>query len=159
MAPIQEPKLIDGNTRAFNLLKETKIANFAKLANMLIDLFGIPEAFKKYVKPKYEGKIVEMHFPAINNSLIVALTRDKDKFNARFGKPENPIASIIINVDREKAAILVGKIIKQKSNIFGLLSLVPKILTRKIKIKGSLMAALALARIMMIGKNSVYKNV
>ncbi|MHA1148002.1 MAG: hypothetical protein ACTSR8_07120 [Promethearchaeota archaeon] len=156
---IQDIKLKDRDFKATELVKETKIANFAKLANMLIDLFGIQEAFQKYVKPKYIGKIVEMYFPALDSSIYIALTRDKNNFNARYGKPENSIASIIINVEREKAAILVGKIIRQKSNIFGLLTLVTKLITRKIKIKGSLLAALSLARIMMIGKHPVYKNV
>ncbi len=152
---------LDNNSRelkAFNLVKEAKIANFAKLANMLIDLFGIPEAFQKYVKPKREGHLVEMEFPALENSLLVALTRDKNNYHASWGKATNPVATIVINVDREKAAVLVGNIIRQKSNIFGLLYLVPKILTRKIKIKGSLFAALAFARTMMLGKHTVYTN-
>ena len=156
---IQDIKLKDRNIKADELVVETKMANFAKLANMLIDLFGIPEAFQKYVKPKHEGKIVEMFFPAFDSSLFLALTREKNNYNARYGKPKDPVASIVINVKREKAAIMVGKIIRQKSNIFGLATLVPKLLTRKIKIKGSLMAALALARIMMIGKHTVHKDI
>lgn len=140
------------------MVKDTKIANFAKLANMLIDLFGLPESFQKYVSPEREGQIVEMEFPAIQNSLIFTLTREKKNFHVNWGKPKDPVAKIVINVPRDKAAIAVGKIIKQKSNIFGLLSLIPKLMTRKIKIEGSLIAALAVARIMMVGKHKVFKD-
>ena len=152
-------ELNERREKAFELVRETKIANFAKLANMLIDLFGIPEAFKKFVKPKREGQQVEMVFPAINDSLIITLTQDKNKFHALYGKATNPIAKIVFDVKREKLAIEVGKLIRQKSNIFGLLSLVPKLITRKLKIKGSLFGAIAAARIMMIGKHHVYKDI
>ena len=152
-------ELNERRNKASELIRETKIANFAKLANMLIDLFGIPEAFKKYVKPKREGQQVEMVFKAIQDSLIITLTQDKNKFHALYGKANNPVAFIVFNVKREKLAIEVGKLIRLKSNIFGLISLVPKLLTRKLIIKGSLFGAIAAARIMMIGKNDVYKDI
>jgi len=155
---INETKQLDRDQRALNLIKETRIANVAKLANMLIDLFGMPEAFKKYIKPKREGKIVELEFPTLGDSVYVSLTRDKDKFHAIHGKPAHRDAAIIINVNRAKTGLVLGKLIRQKSNVFGILSLVPNIIRRKIKIKGSLWTALSLARTMMIGKNDVYKD-
>ena len=155
---INETKKLDRDQKALNLVRETRVANIAKLANMLIDLFGMPEAFEKNVKPKREGKIVELEFPALKGSVYVSLTRDKDKFHAIHGKPPKRDAAIIINVDRAKTGVVLGKLIRQKSNIFGLLSLLPNILRRKMKIKGSLWTALTLARIMMIGKNDVYKD-
>jgi len=57
------------------------------------------------------------------------------------------------------AALLLGHLISKKNNIFGILSFVPKLISRKIKIKGSNGAVLSLARILMIGKHNVYKNI
>ena len=157
---IQKPIYdIERKNKASEMMREAKIANFAKLAEMLIELFGIPEAFEKYIKPEREGQEIELEFPAIQGSITAVLTRDKEKFHARYGKPSNPVATLVINVKREKAALLLGNLISKKSNLFGILSLVPKLISRKIKIKGSIGAALSLARILMIGKHEVYKNI
>lgn len=150
---------IERNNKAIEMIREAKIANFAKLAKMLIELFGIPEAFKKYVKPEREGQEIELEFPSIQGSITVVLTRDKEKFYSRYGKPSDPVATLVINVKREKAALLLGHLISKKNNIFGILSLVPKLILRKIKIKGSIGAVFSLARILMIGKHNVYKNI
>ncbi len=144
--------------RANELVTEAKLANFAFLANMLLDLFGLDVAFQKYVKPKREGQIVEMHFPTLNGSITFILTRDRKEFQAQVKKPENPVAKVIINVKREKTTLLAGKIIRLKSNIFGLMRIFPHILTRKLKIKGSWAAAIALCRVLMVGKNQIYKE-
>jgi len=53
---------------------------------------------------------------------------------------------------------VVSNIIKSKANLFGLMKLIPKFITRKIIIKGSLLTALTLVKCLMIGKNSVYNN-
>ncbi len=140
----------------FNLVREAKLANIVKLANMLIDLFGLPEAFQKYVKPKRVGHTIEMHFPSLEGSITFVLTNDKEKYQAQVGKPNDPVAIIIIKEKREKVAKALGKLIRKKSNIFGIISLAPKIIARKIIIKKSLFAALSLCRIMMIGKNPIY---
>ncbi|MFO8017808.1 MAG: hypothetical protein R6U96_04180 [Promethearchaeia archaeon] len=141
------------------MVRETRLANFAKMANMLIDLFGLEKSFKKYVKEEQEGEQIEMQFPALTGSLKFVLTREIENFEVRVEKAENPAAVIIINVeDKYKATDIVSKIIRSKSNIFGLLKIVPKILTGKIKIKGSFLSALTLCRLMMIGKNKIYKE-
>lgn len=144
--------------RANKLVTEAKLANFAFLANMLLDLFGLDDAFQKYVKPKREGQIVEMQFPTLNGSITFILTKDRKEFLAQVKKPENPVATIIINVKREKTTLVAGKIIRLKSNIFGLMRIFPYILTRKLKIKGSRGAAITLCRVLMVGKNQIYKE-
>lgn len=148
--------------KAYNIIRETKIANFAKLANMLIFLFGIPEAFQKHIKKEREGKIVEMEFPSLQGGLTITLTSDKSKFNARWYsdlrpdlKPANISATIVINVKRKNVAKFVGKLIHKKSTILSLISLAPQLITRKIKIKGSFSTALAFTRIMMLGKGNI----
>ena len=140
------------------LLKETKALQIVKSANMLIDLFGFNEAFER-IKPKREGKQVEMQFPAIDNSITFTLTSNKEEFNCIFGKPENPAATIVINVGRDKILKVLSQILVLKDNLFGLMRLVPKLITRKLKIKGSLITAIVLCRCMMMGKHEMYKGV
>lgn len=148
----------DRNQRAYELVKHTKLANFAKMANMLISLFGLDDAFSKYVKPKRDGQEVEMKFPALEGSLKFILTRKRKNFEVRVEEVKSPEAIIIIDVSRDKATKIVSDIIRSKSNLFGLLKIVPKILTGKIKIKGSIGAIISLCRIMMVGKNEIYKE-
>ena len=47
---LAELDIEDRNKRALELLKETRILNIAKLANMLVDLFGLDEGFEKVGK-------------------------------------------------------------------------------------------------------------
>ena len=144
--------------RARQLVTDTKLANFAKMANMLIDLFGLEDAFEKYVKLERVGQVVEMEFPSLGGSLKFVLTRDKSEFEARVEECVDPEAKILIKVPREDATRVAGKIIRSKSNIFGLLKIIPMILTGKVWIKGSWMAALSLCRVLMVGKNDIYKE-
>ena len=145
--------------RAERLIKETRLANFAKMANMLIDLFGLEEAFQKYVDDEKEGEEIEMQFPILEGSLKFVLTREKENFEVRVEEVNNPAAIIVINAKEKKEATdIVSKIIRSKSNIFGLAKIVPKIITGKIKIEGSISSVLTLCRLMMVGKNDIYKQ-
>ena len=141
---IQDSTLSERDIRAFDLVTEAKLANFAKLAGMLIDLLGLDDAFQKYVKPKREGQEVEIEFTSLGGSIKFFLTRERKNFDPQLGKAENPVAKLTITVKREKATLTFSKIIRSKSNLFGLIKIVPLLLMRKIRIKGSLAASIAL---------------
>ncbi|MHA1148006.1 MAG: hypothetical protein ACTSR8_07140 [Promethearchaeota archaeon] len=143
--------------RANDLLRETKLLQISKSANILIDIFGLQKSFSK-IKPKKVGKQVEMYFPALNGSLTYTLVDKQENFKCIFGKPENPVATITMNVKDEKVLKLISDIVKLKRNIFGLMRIAPKVLTRKLKIKGSWISALNLCQLMMIGQHEVYKG-
>ena len=63
-----------------------------------------------------------------------------------------------MNVKDKKVLKLISDICKQKRNIFGLMKIAPKLLTRKLKLKGSWFSALNLCQLMMIGQHDVYKG-
>ncbi|TXT64854.1 MAG: hypothetical protein BAJALOKI3v1_160056 [Promethearchaeota archaeon] len=151
---------VDGNSfqkyKAKNLLKETKLLNLARLANMLVDLFGLEEGFEKI--GKREGQEVEIFIPAYDGYLNFPLVSKKRNFECRAERAKDPVATVIMNVKEEKVLKVFSNIIRSKANLFGLAKLLPKILTRKIKIKGSLMATLSLVKCLMIGKNKIYKK-
>ncbi len=153
---IKETDQLELNTRAKQLIEETKLLNLARMANILIDLFGQEEAFKRV--GEREGQEIEMAFPSLGGSFRFTLTSDRQKFNCRVGKPKSPKAIIIINVKKDNVIKTIGGIIKLPDSVVGLLRIVPKYLTRKIKIKGSLITAIKLCRCMMIGKNKAYKR-
>jgi len=142
--------------KAKKLLRETKILNLAKLANMLVSLFGLEEEFKKITKR--EGQEVELYIPAFEGYLNFPLVKKKDNFECRAECANDPVATVIINVEEDKVLKVFSEIIRSKANLSGLIKLVPKFLLRKIKIKGSLMAALSLVKCLMIGKNKIYKK-
>jgi hypothetical protein len=153
------PKAIDKKSRdkrATNLLKETRILNIARLANMLVDLFGLEEGFKKV--GNRAGEEVQLYITSLDGHLTFPLVNKKKNFECRAEKANNPVATVIINVKREYVLKLVSNIIKSKANVFGLFKLIPKFIMGKIKIKGSLMAALTLVQCLMIGKNKIYEK-
>ncbi|MHA1293282.1 MAG: hypothetical protein ACTSQJ_11525 [Promethearchaeota archaeon] len=154
---IDENAKVSFTLRVRNLLKETKALQIVKSANMLIDLFGLEKAFKR-IKPKRIGQQIEMLFPAINASINFTLVSKREDFKCNFGKPKNPVSTIVINVKEDKILKMISDILVLKDNIFGLLKILPKMITGKLKIKGSLFAAILLCRCMMIGKHEIYKG-
>ena len=138
------------------LLKETKLLNIAKLAIMLIELYGIDKQFEKV--GSREGQEVELNFPALGGSIIFTLTTERQKFHCRIGEINNPDAKLILNIKKEKVLKIFGKIVRSKPNIFGLLKLGKLYILRKAKVEGSKMTVLTLIRCLMIGKNKIYKN-
>jgi hypothetical protein len=146
----------DRNSKALRLLQQSRILNFARLANMLVDLFGLEEGFEKV--GKREGQEVELQIPSLNGFLSFTLVSQKADFECRAERAQNPKATIILNVEKDNVIKVLSNIIRSKPNIFGLMRLVPKFLTGKIKVKGSLFATLALVRCIMIGKNEIYKK-
>lgn len=123
---------------------------------MLIDLFGLDEQFERI--GKREGQEIELFLPSLDGYITFVLTSDRQKFDAQVERATNPVAKIEVNVKEEDVLKVLSKIIRSKDNIFGLLKVAKLYIVRKVKIEGSLMAALSLVRCMMIGKNRVYKD-
>jgi hypothetical protein len=146
----------DRNTKALELLKQARILNFARLANMLVDLFGLEEGFEKV--GKRVGQEVELQIPSLNGVLSFTLVSQKADFICRAEEAKQPAATIILKVKKDNVIKVLSNIIKSRANIFGLMKLVPKFLLGKIKVKGSLLTVLALVRCIMIGKNEVYNK-
>lgn len=142
--------------KAENLIRETKILNIARLAKMLVDLYGQDEPFKKV--GKHEGKEIELYLKELGGYITFILTSKKDNFKCHAEKAKNPVARIIINVKKEKILKVISDIIRSKHNIFGVIKLLKYLIPRKAKIKGSYVAALKLVRCLMIGKHPMYKE-
>jgi len=144
----QEKTSID--FRADDLLRETKVLTIARLAKMLVDLFGLDEPFKKV--GKHEGQEVEMYLTELDGYITFILTSERENFDCRAEKAYNPIARFIITVEEDKILGMLSSIIRSKNNLFSLI----KLLKYKAKIKGSYVAAIKLVRCLMIGKHDVY---
>lgn len=154
----EEPiRTIDRDMRAENLIRETKVLNIARLAKMLVDLFGLDEPFQN-IGRDLEGQEIELYLKELDGYITFILTSDRQKFECHTEKANNPIASIIITVKGEKIIKVISEIIRSKANIFGLAKLLKYIIPGKAKIKGSLKATLKLVKCLMIGKNDVYKK-
>ena len=153
---IDNLKKTSRDIKAENLVRETKVLNIARLAKMLVDLFGLDEPFKKI--GKREGEEIEMYLVELDGYITFMLTSNRKNFDCRVEKANNPVARIIINVEEEKIISVLSSIIRSKSNIFGLMKLLKYLIPGKIKIKKSKIAAIKFVRCLMIGKNEVYKN-
>ena len=148
----QERTSID--IKADDLLRETKVLTIARLAKMLVDLFGLDEPFKKV--GKHEGQEIEMYLTEIDGYITFILTSERKNFDCRAEKAYNPIARFIITVEEEKILGMLGSIIRSKNNLFSLIKLMKYVIPGKAKIKGSYVAAIKLVRCLMIGKHEVY---
>ncbi len=144
------------NLRAANLVKETKLLNIARLAKMLVDLYGLDNQFKRL--KKREGQEVELYLPSLDGYITLLLTSDRNKFDCRVEKAKNPVSTIEVKVKEENILKVLSKIIRSKDNIFGLLKVAKLYILGKVKLKGSMIAAILLVRSLMIGKNRVYKE-
>ena len=148
----QEKTSID--IKADELIRETKVLNIARLAKMLVDLFGLDDAFKKV--GKYEGHEVELHLVELEGYITFILTSQRDNFDCVAEKAKNPIARFVITVKEEKILDLVSRIIRSKNNYISLIKFSRFIISGKAKIKGSYVAAIKLVRCLMIGKHDVF---
>ena len=147
---------INRNLRAISLLKETKLLNIARLAKLLVELFGLEDQFRKV--GKREGLEVELYFPTLDGSISLILTSDKKKFECRVEKATNPAAIITLKIKDKDVLKVVSNIIRSKANIFGLIKIAKLYIFRKVKIEGSKMTALTACKCLMIGRNNIYKN-
>jgi hypothetical protein len=153
---IEELKDITSNEKADDLVRQTKISNIARLAKMLVDLFGLDEPYKKI--GKYQGQEIEMYLKELDGYITFIIPSERANFNCFVKKAENPVAKVIIKVKEEKIIKVLSSIIRSKANLFGIIKLLKYLIPRKIVIKGSLIAALKLTRCLMIGNHNVYKN-
>lgn len=99
-----------------------------------------------------------MYFPSLNGSITFPLVSNIENFKPIYGKTGDPVTIIEINVEEDKVLKIIGEILTLKDNLFGLARIVPKLLLRKIKIKGSLMAGIIFVRCLMVGKHEMYKG-
>ena len=148
----QEKTSID--FKADDLLRETKVLTIARLAKMLVDLFGLDEPFKKV--GKHNGQEIEMYFTELDGYITFILTSERENFDCVAEKANSPIARLIITVEEEKILSVISSIIRSKNNLFSLIKLLKYIIPGKAKIKGSYVAAIKLIRCLMIGKHEVY---
>jgi hypothetical protein len=153
---IDNLKKTSTDIKAENLVRETKVLNIARLAKLLVELFGLDEPFKKI--GKREGEEIEMYFKELDAHITFTLTSERKNFDCRVKKANKPVARLIINVEEENIISALSSIIRAKSNIFGLKKLLKYLIPGKIKIKGSYVATIKLVRCLMIGKNEIYKN-
>jgi hypothetical protein len=153
---IEDPQKNNRALRSEKLVRETKLLNIARLAKMLVDLFGLDDQFKKV--GKREGQEVEMYIPALKGYITFVLTADRQKFDCYAEAAKNPITKVEIKVKEKDILRVLSKIIRSKDNVFGLLKIAKLYLLRKVKITGSFRAALTLTKCLMIGKNRIYKE-
>lgn len=133
------------------------LLQITRSAEMLIDLFGFEKAFKR-IKAKREGKQVEMCFPSLDGSITLPLVSKIENFKPIYGKTNNPVTRIIFNVKADNVLKTISEILALKDNLFGLMKIVPKLITGKLKIKGSLISAILMVRCLMMGKHEMYKG-
>jgi len=88
---------------------------------MLVELFGMDDPFEKV--GKHNGQEIEMYLRKLDGYITFTLTSDRDNFDCRAEKANNPIARFIITVEEEKILDMLSSIIRSKNNLFSLIKL------------------------------------
>ena len=156
ISQIEDQEKTSINFRADDLIRETKVLTIARLAKMLVELFGLDAPFEKV--GKHNGQEIEMYLTELDGYITFILTSERENFDCRAEKAISPIAKFIITVEEEKILGMLSKIIRSKNNLFSLIKLLKYIIPGKVKIKGSYVAAIKLVRCLMIGKHDVYRS-
>ena len=156
ISQIEDQEKTSINFRADDLIRETKVLTIARLAKMLVELFGLDAPFEKV--GKHNGQEIEMYLTELDGYITFILTSERENFDCRAEKAISPIAKLIITVEEEKILGMLSSIIRSKNNLFSLIKLLKYIIPGKVKIKGSYVAAIKLVRCLMIGKNDVYSH-
>ncbi len=137
------------------MLNEAKLLNFARLAKILIEVYGFEKPFQKV--GKREGQEIEFYFSSIEGYITFILVKNKFDFEPRVERAKNPVTTAIINVKRDEIVPLMSEIVSMKNNIFALLKIFIKyIIPKKIKINGNLLSFISLFRCLAIGKREMY---
>ncbi len=129
---------------------------------MLVDLFGIEENFAK-LKKKRNGQKIEFFFKNEGYSMTITNVSTCKEFNAEAKAAKDPVAKLTFNIEFKKALKVIAKVINTKRTFMGLVSvglfLLPKLITKKAEVDGSLIGAVAGLRAMMFGKSPHYKEI
>jgi len=139
-----------------NMVREAKILTIARLAKMLVDLFGLDEPFLK-VK-KHFNEEIEMYLKDLDGYITFVLSKNRENFECFVGRAKNPKARLIINVKEEFILKLLSDIIRLRGNLLSLIKLLKYLIIGKVKIKGSINSAIKFVKCIMIGKNEIYKK-
>jgi len=155
ISQIEDQEKTSLDLRADDLIRETKVLTIARLAKMLVDLFGLDEPFKKV--GKHNGQEIEMYFTELDGYITFILSSERENFDCVAEKTNNPVARLLITDKKKKILGVISSIIRSKNNLFSLIKLSKYIIPGKAKIKGSYVAAIKLIRCLMIGKHEVYR--
>ncbi len=137
-------------------IQTVRLLNIARLALILVDLYGNEASFTKV--RRYDNKEVELMLKSYHGSITFTLSSQKSKFSSKIEKARDPAAIVILNVVKKDVLKVLGGIIRSKYNVIGLTKILRLLILKKIQIKGSIMAALSLARCLMIGNNDIYNT-
>lgn len=142
--------------RALQLRNQTIAGNIIRLFQMLVDIYGGDINSLDKVK-KREGQEVEIHFNALDTILTVSLS--KTRLGANMGPSDKAVASVILTMKKEKIIPTINNLIRTKNNTMGLIKVLLKyVLPGKIKLKGSLGAAIKIIKLLSIGSHPMYKS-
>ena len=154
---IKNSRILNKKLRLQKMLNEAKLLNFARLATILIEVYGFEKPFRKV--GKREGQEIEFYFPSIKGYITFILVKNKFDFKPRVERAKNPVSTATIYVKREEIVPLMSELVRMKSNNFALLKIFIKyIIPKKVKITGNYLSFICLFRCLAIGKQDMFNN-
>jgi hypothetical protein len=134
---------------------QIKISHFARLFQILTDVYGISENMGKL--RNMEGMVVNAAFPKMNQQ-YASIRISNCHFYPQEGKAEHAVATIIFNLEANQIVPTINDVIRTNANLLGLTKLTFKyLLPGKIGIRGSLFKAICFIMSIMLGKHPMYQ--
>ncbi|TFG25437.1 MAG: hypothetical protein EU529_00980 [Promethearchaeota archaeon] len=142
--------------RAQKLRNQTIAATIGRLFQMSVDIFGLDIKSLDKVG-KREGQEVELYFEALDT--YITLTLSKSRLIPHMGPSDNSVATVILTSEKENLIPDIIKMMRMKNNLSGLMKVIfGHVLKHKIKIKGSLGAAIKIIKLLSIGTHPSFKK-
>ncbi len=122
---------------------------------MLVDIYGTEINSLEKIG-KHEGQEVILFFKSLNSGLTLNLSKSRLVPNSKIS--DKAVAKVTLAMERDKLIPDIVDLIRTKNNFMGLVKIFLKyILTRKIKVEGSLAAAIKVIKLLSIGTHPMYK--
>jgi len=138
-----------------NIRNFAKVSHLARLFQILTEVYRIPKNITKL--KKLEGAEILAVFPKLENT-CATLKIMNCHYHPTMKKTENPLITIIFNLNREEIVPIINEVIRTKANCLGILKLAIKYLVPgKIKFKGPISKAIIVLKTLMIGEHEIYK--
>jgi hypothetical protein len=132
-----------------------KVSNLGRLFQILTDVFGQDNL--KGLK-KIEGQEVLLLFPKMNNAGVIIKVIHGRIFPLEY-KSHKPPHSIEFWVEADEVVPLLNEVIRTPATMFGIIKIFSsKVLTGKVKPKGSLRIIIQIMKALMSGKHPMYKK-
>lgn len=143
---------------ASEIRKDATVSNLARLFQIVTNIFVVEGATRRL--ERIDGKEILLVFPKLGGRCATIKASSGQLYPFEGRPPRSvPAATIVFDFTIDDLLPLINEIIRSKATTWAVLKFVARhVLPGRVKVKGSLRAAVTLLKALMIGKHPMYKR-